>query len=299
MRNRDDKDDIARRRSIDEDEDEPNSELLGMRTDLTSNLRPDYSWIQHFQSMHSGWQFLHFEDIPWTPLQKDLSSCKLAYISLAGAYAKGQKPFNIAPSAVSDVLRRQRFKTRGDWSFREIAHNTAPADLKVAHAYYDHTDADEDINCVFPLERLVELEYENVIGSIHNAHFSLMGFVPEWQLIENSAAKQIGDKLQKAQVDAVFLSPGCILGHQNMAIIQRRLEARGIPTLSLTQCADITEHIGVPRAVSLRFPLGNTFGAALDNMTQYRILRDALTAFEEIQEPGVIIELPYEWVKNA
>lgn len=298
MKNRDDKDDITRRRSLADTDDEQEIELLGVRTDVSSNLRPGYSWIQHFQNMHPGWEFLHFSEIPWRPLSKSLSECKVGYISLAGVYARGQKPFNIAPSAVSEQLRRQRFKTRGDWSYREIRRDADAGELEAAHAYYDHADADEDINCVFPMDRLVELEYENVVASLNDVHFSLMGYVPEWQLIESGAARQIGDKLEKARVDVVFLSPGCILGHQNMAVIQRSLEGRGFATLSLTLCHDITEQIGVPRAVSLHFPQGNVFGAALDNMTQYRILRDAFAAFEEIKEPGTILELPYEWVKN-
>jgi D-proline reductase (dithiol) PrdB len=297
MRSREEKDDVTRRRSVEEIDANADRELADLRTDLLSNLRPGYSWIQHFKGIHPGWEFPSFEEIPWTPVSKPLNECKLAFVCLAGVYAKGQKPFNIAPSAVSDQLRRQRFKSRGDWSYREIPRDEAAVDLKVSHAHYDHSDADEDINCIFPIDRMLELEYENTIQSVNDIHFSLMGYVPEWPLLERDAIKQISAKLQRAQVDLILLSPGCLLSHCNMALMQRHLEQQGFSTLCLSLCADVTEQIGVPRAATLRFPLGNTFGAALDTMTQYRILLDAISAFEEIQEAGQILELPYEWVK--
>lgn len=297
MKSRDEKEDATRRRSNEEFDEDEDRELADLRTDLLSNLRPGYSWIQHFKGMHPGWEFPAFEEIPWTPVSKPLSECKLAFVCFAGVYAKGQRPFNIAPSAVSDQLRRQRFRSRGDWSYREIPRDAIGTELMVSHAHYDHSDADEDINCVFPIERILELEYENAIQSVNDHHFSLMGYVPEWPLLERDAVRQITGKLLESRADLVLLAPGCLLSHCNMAMMQRMLEQQGFSTLSLSLCSDVTEHIGVPRAATLRFPLGNTFGAALDTMTQYRILLDAISAFEEIEQAGQILELPYEWVK--
>lgn len=293
----DEKDDIQRRRNFRDEEEEPDF-LLEQRPHLLDQLKPDYSWIKYFQLSHPGWEFLRFEDIPWTPLRKEIAECKITYISFAGVYGLGQKPFNTSPGPVSEYLRRYRFKTPGDPSYREIHKDVDPTELMVSHADYDHADAGEDINCVFPLERLLELNEENLFGALGDTHYSLLGNVPDWKLIEAGPAKAMGDRLEKEGVDVVFLSPGCILSHQNLAVVQRYLESRGLVTVSITLCSDLTLQIGTPRSLSLHFPLGNVFGAPLDKMTQARILRDIFSSLEEFEEPGEIIELPYQWTVN-
>jgi hypothetical protein len=60
-------------------------------------------------------------------------------------------------------------------------------------------------------------------------------------------------------------------------------------------CPDITDHLQVPRAVSLRFPLGSPFGASMDTSMQLRVLRDALTQIGSVKMPGEVVSLPYEW----
>ena len=39
-------------------------------------------------------------------------------------------------------------------------------------------------------------------------------------------------------------------------------------------------------------------GPAGDNETQMAVLRATLKALEEIQEPGTIVHLPFEWPEN-
>jgi D-proline reductase (dithiol) PrdB len=44
-----------------------------------------------------------------------------------------------------------------DWSFREIPTDADTADLAITHTHYNHVDADRDVNCMFPLDRLREI----------------------------------------------------------------------------------------------------------------------------------------------
>ncbi len=294
MKSPEDKDEAFRRRNS-RDEEEPKDSLLEQRPHILDQLKPDYSWIKFFQNSHPGWEFLQFDSIPWTPLRKNVSSCKVAYISFAGVYAAGQKPFHTSPGPVPDKLRRWRFKTPGDPTFREIRRDIDPADLAISQSQFDPADAGEDINCVFPAERLTELNEENLFGSLCDVHFSFLGNVPDTAWMEGGPAGVIADRLHKEEVDIVFLSPGCILSHQNLALLQRYLEASGLVTVSITLCSDITLQIGTPRSLLLHFPLGNVFGAPLDKMTQARIIQDVFSSLEEFEEPGEIIELPYAW----
>lgn len=79
--------------------------------------------------------------IPWAPMTKRLSECRVAIVTTAGVHLKGEPPFDM-------------FDKDGDHSFRAIP-LSAPTDaLKITHDYYDHTDAEKDINIVFPIDRL-------------------------------------------------------------------------------------------------------------------------------------------------
>jgi D-proline reductase (dithiol) PrdB len=180
---------------------------------------------------------------------------------------------------------------------REVPADCAPSELAIAHAHYDHSDADEDINCVFPLARLHELELEEFVGSCAEMHYSMMGYAPDIAPILNTTTREIIPRLRKQEVDTVVVSGGCELSHQTGAFVQRAIEAAGIPTVSVSTCPDITYRLLVPRAVALRFPLGNPFGAPMDAPMQARILKDALLLLDAIQTPGDVVTLPYEWIK--
>lgn len=66
----------------------------------------------------------------------------------------------------------------------------------------------------------------------------------------------------------------------------------------MTSALDITLAVKPPRAVFLNFPLGHQTGKPNDPELQHRIVSDAMRAFEAIDRPGGIVELPYVWDPN-
>lgn len=80
-----------------------------------------------------------------------------------------------------------------------------------------------------------------------------------------------------------------------MGLIAREIEGRGIPTLSMTSALSITRSVNPPRAAFLDYPLGHTTGKPHEPALQRSLLLDALTAFETLEEPGAVLELPYTW----
>ncbi|MFZ0659791.1 MAG: hypothetical protein WAM05_13790 [Candidatus Binataceae bacterium] len=66
----------------------------------------------------------------------------------------------------------------------------------------------------------------------------------------------------------------------------------------MTSALDITQSVKPPRAVFLNFPLGHQTGKPGDPELQRRIVGDAMRAFETIDQPGTIVELPYVWDPN-
>jgi D-proline reductase (dithiol) PrdB len=286
------------RRNSEEEFQGIDEDLAPIATQSIDTLRNGYSWIRALETHYPGWHIQAVEGFPFKLPQKKLSESRACLVSFAGVYRKGQKPFHTSPGMIPASLRAMKFRDRGDWSFREISLDAESTDLAIAHAHYDHSEAEEDINCVFPLIRLVELEVDGFIGECANTHYSFMGYVPEAPLIVATAAAEILPRLKERGVDIAIISGGCELSHHSAALVQREIEASGIPTVGITVCPDITERLQVPRAVALRFPMGSPFGSSMDTSMHLRVLRDALSLIESAKTPGDIVRLPYDWIKT-
>ncbi|MDH4227679.1 MAG: glycine/betaine/sarcosine/D-proline family reductase selenoprotein B [Deltaproteobacteria bacterium] len=136
-------------------------------------------------------------DIPWTLFIKPLKDSRIAIITTAGVHRSTDRPFDMSDAD-------------GDPTFRVINADTPVTSLKITHDYYDHRDADKDINVVFPIERLRELEKDGVIGGVAMRHFGLMGHIKGRfikPLVETTAS-EIARMLKEDKVDAVVLTPG-------------------------------------------------------------------------------------------
>jgi D-proline reductase (dithiol) PrdB len=140
---------------------------------------------------------LEMEGVPWTPLGKSLPECKVALVTTAGVHHRDQPPF--------DMHDRE-----GDPSFRVIDAFRPVSDLMITHDYYDHSDADQDINIVFPVERLKELEREGVIGQAARFHYAFMGHIVGRHIktLVNESAADVTGKLKAEAIDIVLLTPG-------------------------------------------------------------------------------------------
>ncbi|MBA3713072.1 MAG: hypothetical protein H0W76_11580 [Pyrinomonadaceae bacterium] len=79
--------------------------------------------------------------------------------------------------------------------------------------------------------------------------------------------------------------------------MQRAVERRGIPTVSITVARDVTEHIKPPRSVFLPFMMGHHFGTPFHTELQRRIIVTALSRLTEAEESGEIYSLPVTWAQ--
>jgi D-proline reductase (dithiol) PrdB len=79
----------------------------------------------------------------------------------------------------------------------------------VTHHHYDHTDADSDINVVFPIEVLRDLEAEGFIGGIAKKHVGYMGYTMQLKAMYEGTALEIANEIDKgSRADAVILTGG-------------------------------------------------------------------------------------------
>lgn len=80
-----------------------------------------------------------------------------------------------------------------------------------------------------------------------------------------------------------------------MGLVQRVIESYGIATISITTIRHLTEEVGVPRAVFLRWPMGHAYGEVHNVEQQMTVLKKTLQALVKIKKPGIIVNLPYRW----
>jgi D-proline reductase (dithiol) PrdB len=83
-----------------------------------------------------------------------------------------------------------------------------------------------------------------------------------------------------------------------VGLVQRAIEAAGVPTVGITLQKDITLSVRPPRALYLRYPFGHPMGEAFAAAQQRTILRDALRALETVSTPGQILEPGYRWKRH-
>jgi D-proline reductase (dithiol) PrdB len=80
-----------------------------------------------------------------------------------------------------------------------------------------------------------------------------------------------------------------------VGLIARSIEAAGIPTVVISITRDLTEAVGAPRAVFVKWPLGHPMGEA-DNAAQQRtMIFEALCLLVNATEPGIIHDPGYRW----
>jgi D-proline reductase (dithiol) PrdB len=131
------------------------------------------------------------EPPPWTPIAEPLAGCRITLIGSGGLYRWGQLAFH----------------TKDDTSIRVIASDTPSAELRTAHFAYDQTDARNDPNCVFPLDRLHELAADGVIGGVTGEAYGFMGGIYSTRRLEAETVPMLVERCRSQEPDLVLLVP--------------------------------------------------------------------------------------------
>jgi len=138
------------------------------------------------------YQWSTFQDAPLTPMKKALKESRIGLISSCGVYQKDQPSFD---------------PNKNDLTFREIPTTVDPGELRIAHKLYDSTDAKKDANCVFPIERLRELEKEGFIGTFVSPAYSFMGRIFKRRELQEQMIPEFIRKFIENKIEALLLVP--------------------------------------------------------------------------------------------
>ena len=131
-----------------------------------------------------------FETNPWVD-GPPLAERRVALVTTAGLHHRRDDTFSFV-----------------DLSYRVIPGDSDLEELTMTHSsvHFDRTGFREDVNTVFPLDRLRGLERDGLIGSVAAHHYSLMGAGWPPHMIEGTS-RELARLLMADHVDAVCLVP--------------------------------------------------------------------------------------------
>jgi D-proline reductase (dithiol) PrdB len=130
--------------------------------------------------------------IPFIYPKKALHESRLSLVTTGGVHLPEDVRFDIDDPS-------------GDCSYREIPNG---ADILTwTHVYYAPDRDGTDLDSVFPLWTLKELEAEGVVGELNRRHFSFMGAIHDPAPLVGRTAPEVARKLVDDRVDVVLLTP--------------------------------------------------------------------------------------------
>ena len=242
---------------------------------------------EYYQALGYGtpYEWAHYAEVPFHPLNTPLSKCRIALITTAAPYQPGKG--DQGPGAPYNAKAKFFAVYSGD--------TAQDHDLRISHIAIDrkHTTA-EDPAAYFPLVALRQSAASGRIGSVaprfhgaptHRSHrVTLEVDCPE------IVARCVADR-----VDAAILVPNCPVCHQTVSLAARLLEENGISTVVMGCAKDIVEYVGVPRFLFSDFPLGNSAGRPKDRESQVFTLDLALGVLESAPAPRTTVQSPLRW----
>ncbi len=141
--------------------------------------------------LEKGREAPRFTDRHWVT-GKPLKARRIAIVTTSGLHRRTDRPFDFVPGT----------------EYRVIPGDTASGGLVMSHisVNFDRSGFLDDINVVFPIDRLRELVTAGTVGSVADFHYSFMGAAwPPTRFEERTV--ELAGLLKKDQVDAVLLSP--------------------------------------------------------------------------------------------
>ena len=232
------------------------------------------------------YEWAHYAEVPFHPLGKPLSDCRVALITTAAPYQPGkgdqgpERPTMRRPNSTPSIrATRAAIPTCASRMSPSIATTRPP---RIPATY-------------FPLRQL-RASLRLAAGSDRSApRFHGLPTNRSHRVTLEIDCPEIVARCKADDVDAAILVPNCPVCHQSVSLAARMLEENGIATVIMGCAKDIVEHVGVPRFLFSDFPLGNSAGRPNDPQSQAFTLDLALTVLETATGPRTTVQSPLVW----
>ena len=260
-------------------------------SDVTSGPIPYLARVRaYYQALGYGapYEWAHFDEVPFTPLRKPLSACRVALITTAAPHQPGKG--DQGPGAPYNAAAK----------FYQVYSRPADVDpdLRISHLATDrhHTTA-EDQNSYFPLMALRRACQQGRFAAITPSFHGLPTNRSQ-ATTRRVDCIEIGSRCRAEAADVAILVPNCPVCHQSVSLAARALENNGIATVIMGCALDIVEQVGVPRFLFSDFPLGNGAGRPHDPASQDHTLALALDLLATATAPRTTMRSPLRWADD-
>ena len=244
----------------------------------------------YYQTLGYGapYEWAHYASVPFQPLRKPLSECRVTIITTAAPYQPGKG--DQGPGAPYNAAAKFFAVYSGDIADEH--------DLRISHVAIDraHTTA-EDPAAYFPLVELRSRAASGRIGSVAPRFHGLPTNRSHRVTLETDCPEIVA-RCKSDAADAAILVPNCPVCHQSVSLAARMLEASGIATVVMGCAKDIVEYVGVPRFLFSDFPLGNAAGRPRDRASQALTLDLALSLLESAPAARTTVQSPLVWSES-
>ena len=143
---------------------------------------------------HPPYQWTINDDAPFQPLNKPPAQARVTMLT-SGGISQCSMP-------AWDPL------ARNDHRLDAVPADALSSDFQIHDAYYDHTDAEQDLNCQFPIDRLRELAAAGEIGSLAPRFWSgFMGRIYNRSKVTEESAPAFAEALHNDEVDLLIAVP--------------------------------------------------------------------------------------------
>ena len=149
-----------------------------------------------------------YDDGPFTPFQKRVSDSRLALITSTGHFVEGKDP---EPLGAKNMTQQEAIERIGEFVKEAPQLSTLPVDtpedkLRVRHGGYDIRGVQADPNVAFPLQRLLDLEREGVVGQLIRQAYSFVGACSQKRLLKQTGPQWI-EIFKQQPMDAALIVP--------------------------------------------------------------------------------------------
>lgn len=266
---------------------EPRGNPFGFASPLDAPVRYIERTRNYYAALGyaTAYEWAHYSDVPFQPLRKPLSDCRVALITTAAPFMpdKGDQGPGAAYNAAAKFFAVYSGDAKSD------------PDLRISHIAIDrkHTTA-EDQGSYFPLAELRRSAEAHRIGSVA-PRFHGVPTNRSHRTALTTDCPELVARCKSDGADAALLVANCPVCHQTVGLAARMLEENGISTVVMGSAKDIVEYVGVPRFVFSDFPLGNSAGRPRDQQSQAFTLALAIDLLAGAPAARTTVQSPLKW----
>jgi hypothetical protein len=150
----------------------------------------------------------HYDTAPFTSPDRPVADSTVAMITSSGHFVAGDdpRPFGVEGMTQQEAERRIDDFLKTEPELSSIPIDTPPEATRVRHGGYDIRGSAADRNVSLPVDRMVELEADGVIGRLLPEVFSFVGAAAQGRILR-SAGPAWAEMLVEQDTDVALLVP--------------------------------------------------------------------------------------------